>query len=142
VLDIEPRLANWARCMRTHPVRLRCLSLEGRYRSPQRNMWEVPVPALHGSMDLLDAWRIECGVNTLAYPDRLILRLHYCVRARSQTVRSTLRKNGRHDFRDFHFELLRCHMALIAALELTQDQTSNKTRTWARLCLRTSTESV
>ena len=53
--DIDRRLGNWGRAMKVHPIRLRCLSLEGRYRSPQRNMWEAPIPALGGAIDMLDA---------------------------------------------------------------------------------------
>jgi len=134
-LDLETRLQNWARCMRVHPARMRCMSIEGRYRSPQRNMWEAPVPALRSGLDMLDAYRIECAVNTLPFPDRLLLRLHYCLRARPQTVRAVLRRHGRRDMRNVDFELIRCHIALQHALEHTQDQNSNTTRTHTRILL-------
>ena len=137
-LDLETRLQNWARCMRVHPARMRCMSIEGRYRSPQRNMWEAPVPALRGTLNVIDATRIELAVNTLPYPDRLILRLHYCLRSRSQTIRSVMRRHGRRDFRNIDLELIRCHVALQHALDASEDHNRNKVRMATRISLHLS----
>jgi len=141
-LDLETRLQNWARAMRVHPARMRCMSMEGRYRSPQRNMWEKPVPGWQTGIDILDAHRVECAVNTLPFPDRLILRLHYCLRSRSQTIRSVMRRHGKRDFRHVNIELLRCHVALQHALGNTEQHNRNATRASTRLFLTTGTELI
>ena len=137
-LDLETRLQNWARAMRVHPARMRCMSIEGRYRSPQRNMWEKPVPGWQTGIDILDAHRVECAVNTLPFPDRLILRLHYCLRSRSQTIRSVMRRHGRRDFRNIDLELIRCHVALQHALDASEDHNRNKVRMATRISLHLS----
>jgi len=130
--DIEHRLSNWGRCMRVHPIRLRCLSLEGRYRSPQRNMWEAPIPAFGGTIDMLDAWTVERAVITLPAPVLVLLRLHYVVRANPSTTRRLVRRSGKRHFGDFGQELAFAQASAEYALTLTVDQARNTTRRKAR----------
>jgi hypothetical protein len=130
--DIEFRLANWGRAMRVHPIRLRCLSLEGRYRSPQRNMWEVPIPAIGGTIDMLDAWTVERAVITLPAHVLTLLRLHYVVRAHPFTTRRIVRRSGKRHFGDFGQELAYAQASAAYALTLTLEQARNTTRRKAR----------
>jgi hypothetical protein len=130
--DIEHRLSNWGKAMRVHPIRLRCLSLEGRYRSPQRNMWEVPIPAFGGTIDMLDAWTVERAVITLPVPVLVLLRLHYVVRAHPGTTRRLVRRSGKRHFGDFSQELAYAQASAEYALTLTLEQARNTTRRKAR----------
>ena len=114
--DIDARLFNWGRAMRVHPLRLRCQSLEGLYRSPQRNHWAEPVTHAHGSVDTLDAWAIERAVITLPSPLVVILRLHYVVRAHPATIRRVVRRHNHIAINDFPLQILIAQNALLAAL--------------------------
>jgi hypothetical protein len=132
--DIAYRLDNWGRAMRVHPIRLRCRSLEGRWRSPQRNMWEAPVPALRGAVDMLDAWTVEHAAITLPRPDFVLLRLHYCAwpPVHTGTIRRVVRRYGRRNFGTFDAELLRAQAALEAALARSVEQNQTLARRKAR----------
>jgi len=133
--DLEHRLTNWGKAMRVHPIRLRCLSLEGRYRSPQRNMWEAPIPAFGGTIDMLDAWMVERAVITLPVPVLVLLRLHYVVRANPFTCRRMVRRSGQRHFGDFGYELLLAQQAAACALTLSLQQSQSTTRRKARIAI-------
>jgi hypothetical protein len=135
MLDIEPRLVNWGRAMRVHPIRLRCLSLEGRYRSPQRNMWEAPIPAFGGTIDMLDAWEVERAVITLPVPVLVLLRLHYVAHAHPFTIRRIVRRSGQRHFGDFGYELLLAQKAAAYALTLSLQQSQSTARRKARIAI-------
>ena len=130
--DLEHRLTNWGKAMRVHPIRLRCLSLEGRYRSPQRNMCEAPIPAFGGPIDMLDAWEVERAVITLPAPVLVLLRLHYVVRAHPFTTRRLVKRSGKRHFGDFGYELLLAQHAVAYALTLSLQQSQSTTRRKAR----------
>lgn len=130
--DIEQRLTNWGKAMRVHPIRLRCLSLEGRYRSPQRNMWEAPIQSIGGAIDMPDAWTVERAVVTLPAPVLVLLRLHYVVRAHPGTTRRLVRRSGKRHFGDFGQELAYAQAAAEYALTMTLEQARNATRRKAR----------
>jgi len=130
--DIDARLGNWGRAMRTHPLRLRCQSLEGLYRSPQRNHWAEPVTHAHGSIDTLDAWVIERAVITLPHPLIVILRLHYVVRAHPATIRRVLKRHNRIAIKDFPLQILIAQNALLGALIRSIGQNRDIARTKAR----------
>jgi hypothetical protein len=92
VSEVHDRLVNWGRAMRVKPRPGHCVSIEHRWRSPQRDHWlEQAPPTRLGPPDLDDAWCVESAWATLELPYRIVLRSHYCLQLPPVRVRRLLR---------------------------------------------------
>jgi len=135
VQEIEDRLRNWARAMRVHPHRFHCRSLEGQYRSPQRNHWSEPVTSFHIPINMHDAWVIELACATLNIKQRIILRSHYCFRAHPHAVQRMVRRDAHKRLGAFNDELLTAQHAINHALTNSHEQNQTTVRLLARIML-------
>lgn len=98
------RVRNWARwCKERERSKGHCLSIEHRYRSPQRDHWpdDAP-PAIQGNVDLLDAYYMEDLMRLLHWRQRLIIRLKYVKAWKDGWIIAKLHINQR-DFADAHY---------------------------------------
>ena len=117
--NIDARLVNWGRAMRVHPTMHACRSIEGRYRSRQRDHWEKPIAGFWGTIDVGDAWDMEQAAITLPTPDLALLRAFYVARLHPNSIRRICRRLGRRDFGVFHVELTRTQNTIAQRLTLT-----------------------
>ena len=96
--DLENRLQEWRRwCLSGRHHRGQCRSLEGNYRSPQRNMWEAPVASLQASPIAWRAYQVEVIVTALRDPFRFVITMVYIRQAHSATIRRICRRRFRVD---------------------------------------------
>jgi hypothetical protein len=94
--DLESRLEEWSRWARSwRRPRGHAGSIEGRYCSPQRNMWEAPVSGFQMQPLAWRAYQVEVVVTAMMNPWRECLRLHFVVRAQHETIRRVLRRGWR-----------------------------------------------
>lgn len=121
--------------MRVYRKRGRALSLEGNYRSPQRNHWEEVVPVSRGAIDYLDAYVVEQAWCTLDLADRMLLRYHYCSHFHPQKIRRMVQRNSKVSVGRFDVELLLAQRAIALALDRTNDQNRNILRAMVRKLL-------
>lgn len=75
---------------------LQCESLEGNYRSPQRNHWDSLAPSKLPAPDTADAWDVALAIATLAAKYHLVLKLCHVARIAGhrlddRTVATTMR---------------------------------------------------
>ena len=77
---VHSDLLNWARWLQTRPAPKTCMSLEGNYRSPQRNHYEPPSTP-QPSIQPLRAAFIETTVSGLPSLTKMHLKLWYVHRA-------------------------------------------------------------
>jgi hypothetical protein len=90
---LHDRLVNWGRGVRHIGVdRLRILSAEGAYRSPQRNHWEEPVHGIRQPIDVPDAWEIERAVVLIPLHQHVCLRASYVDRLGNEACRRLVAK--------------------------------------------------
>ena len=96
--DLESRFEEWRRwCLSGRHHRGQCGSLEGNYRSPQRNMWEQPVNSLQMRPIAWRAYEVELIVVSMPDPLRTVITLVYIKRAHFATIRRVLRRGWRLD---------------------------------------------
>lgn len=75
---LDDRLTNWGRAMCPGQATRTCGSIEGQYRSPQRNHWELVPNAPRPWVDQQDAAIVETAWGSLILLQRIMLRGHYC----------------------------------------------------------------
>lgn len=74
--DTDALLKNWARWCRHYPRRARCLSMEGRYKSPQE--WDEKLTNVPRTPpDIQDAVRVEIACCKLPVKHHLALKFTY-----------------------------------------------------------------
>lgn len=134
-MHIDDRLANWGRVMRVRPYRRRTPSLEGNYRSPQRNHWEAPVQTIPLWHDVHDAYLIEHAWQTLSARHRLVLKGHYCTNLAPEAIRRIVRRNTRRRVESYQLELYEAQGAISLAVLRTDRQNRNLVRRWVRQVL-------
>ena len=94
--DLDARLAEWRNwCLSGRHHRGQAGSLEGRYRSPQRNMWEAPVNSLQASPIAWRAYEVELAVVAMLDPFRWIIVAFYARRQPDVVLRRKLRQRWR-----------------------------------------------
>lgn len=85
--EIERRLTEWARWLRSSPARGHCASLEHRYRSPQ--CWDEINPS--NPISTLDAAEIEDIVVALPEKYKKLAKYHYVYRMAQHFICRRLR---------------------------------------------------
>jgi len=94
--EVDARLEEWKRwCLSGRHHRGQCGSLEGNYRSPQRNLWEQPVNSLQMRPIAWRAYEVELIVVSMPDPWRTVLVLVYVRHAHFATIRRVLRRGWR-----------------------------------------------
>lgn len=95
-MNLEDRLANWARCMRIRRQAHETPSKESDYRSPQRDHWLPPgspvIPT--GQADHADARIIDGAVSALPLRYNVVLRAHYIGGSKPQRMLALARQFG------------------------------------------------
>lgn len=133
--DLDYRLKNWGRGVRVYsPAGLRILSMEGGYRSPQRNHWEAPVSGRLGPIDVPDAWVIEAAVCCLPMFHHSLLAGRYVYELTpGKCVRMAARAAG-HPWRGREFEdaMANAKALLAAELELPAVRRMDRARDFVR----------
>ena len=91
--DLDHRLRNWARWLRSWARQDHCRSLEGAYRSPQCWYPREPRPE---RPDEEDAWDIELAARCMALHYHLLLKLHYHTHSRPAAISGIVFRHTRH----------------------------------------------
>lgn len=135
--ELEDRLTNWGRALRSHRSYGRAMSFEGAYRSPQRNHWTMPVIPIQGRPDLKDAMTVERAWGSLPPLPKLLLRGHYCLLWPPQRCCKAARTRLDLIFplRYYDRELERSRAVIAVALTRTEDQNANILRAWVKRSL-------
>ena len=86
--DLETRLTNWGNWARgkRRPQEHRCRSLEGEWRSPQREHWSEAPRAFADSVDPIDAIEVELAWRSLPPIWAMPLWGVYVLRERPATI--------------------------------------------------------
>ena len=130
---IDSLIENWVRWHRRalYGLRVRCVSIEHRYRSPQRNHWPDDAPPLDirvvdviAAQDTEEAWRM------LEFVPKMILKWHYVFRRRKGSICRSLRqkKHGIEE-RFYDIELQRARLLLVRAFDELKKKLYDRGRT-------------
>ena len=127
---IDLAIENWVRWQRQGMLwhRQRCLSIEYRYRSPQRRHWPSDAPPFEiRVVSVLAAQATEDAWKTLPFVPKMVLKQWYVLKVSSRKICRSLRRKGWPVIdKDFDMEISRARLMLSQALDRTKESHDNE----------------